>query len=421
MKAFLPLAFPIRAVASRRARASFSCNSTLTERRTVTTRAPGRGNPGPPPTIGYAPLPNRKLIAIAGVDAPKFLQGLITASIYKPGAPSPEEVRSEGFYTAFLTAQGRVLHDVFIHPNPQFHGITDVQSKGVLPEQSFLLEVGDSHVEALFALIRRYKLRSSFVHRKVEQEDCFVYSYWNESFSDPTGVPEHLSKYGKGAYITRDSRAPDLGWRVITNNKRELKVDAEKCPRRVYTVRRFLRGVAEGPGEIIPDKTLPLDANIDLMGGIDFRKGCYVGQELTIRTKHRGVVRKRILPCMVYGEDEPMPQELVYRATPENELGAASVPSKTDIVMVGSTRKRQTGNWIGGIGNVGLAMCRLQPMTNIELPGESADAPFDTSSEFMFKWEGREGKHLKVKPFVPDWMRQKLAQNTSHSQPTQPQ
>ncbi|KAH6661177.1 hypothetical protein BKA67DRAFT_509104 [Truncatella angustata] len=420
MKAFS--APTIRAVTRRRvAKLPFVRDTRLPRSRCLATQAGEAGNLNSPPAIGFAPLTDRKLIAIAGVDATKFLQGLITASIYKPGAPSPEEPRDEGFYTAFLTAQGRVLHDVFIHPNPQLHGIAEAQRKGLVPEHSFLIEVADSQVNALYTLIRRYKLRSKFTHNKVNQEDLVVYSYWNETLSDPPGTPEGLASYGKEAHITRDSRAPDLGWRVLATGQQELRADAEECGLSTYKVRRMLRGVPEGPDEIVPDKTLPLDANIDLMGGIDFRKGCYVGQELTIRTKHRGVVRKRILPCMIYGEDEQIPQELVYRSIPGDGIVAANVPTKTEIGLVGGNKTRRTANWIAGIGNIGLAMCRLQPMTDIELPGESADAPspYDPSQEFMLKLgpssEGSAGKILKVRPFVPDWMRERLAQSVNHN------
>lgn len=447
MKSVSAAARPLQlasASASRRARpclvsnSSFRATTTAAElprRRcmaTQTSQQQQQQHPDPPPAIGRAPLPNRSLIAVAGVDAPKFLQGLVTASVYKQPAARPDEPRDEGFYTAFLTAQGRVLHDVFIHPNPQFHGLPDaVKSKGLAPGHSFLVEVSRSQVDALFALMRRYKLRSSFVHRKVELDEASVSSYWNEPFLSTTtaatadrdgsdAMPEDLSRNAKEAYITRDSRAPDLGWRVITSGNKGLQVDVEQCPRKTYTVRRFLRGVAEGPGEIIPDKTLPLDANIDLMGGVDFRKGCYVGQELTIRTKHRGVVRKRILPCVVYGEGESRPEALEYKPTAPGRLGAESVPSKTDIAPVSTTKKRPTGHWINGIGNIGLAMCRLQPMTDIELPGESAESPspYDPSNEFVLKWEAEGGQQLKIKPFVPDWIREKIAQS-AHGRPAQ--
>jgi transferase CAF17, mitochondrial len=417
MKPFPASPLPLRAVARRSARVSFINTSRLARRRYMATETTRRASPDAPPATGFAPLPHRRFIAIAGVDAPKFLQGLVTASIYKPGAGPAEEPRDHGFYTAFLTAQGRILHDVFIHPNPEFYGIEASKDKGLPPGHSFLIEVCDSQVDALFMLMRRYKLRSSFMHRKVAPEEYSVYAYWNEHFSDIVGVPEDLSQYGFGAYSTRDSRAPDLGWRVITNGKRELKLDAQECPRDTFMVRRFLRGVAEGPDELTPDKTLPLDANMDLMGGIDFRKGCYVGQELTIRTKHRGVVRKRILPCVLYGEDEPIPQQLAYRPASSEASRAEDVPSKTDIALVGNARKRQTGTWIRGVGNIGLAMCRLQAMTDIELPGESAEAPYNPNNEFALKWEADNGKQVKVRPFVPDWIRQLLAQNANHNRP----
>lgn len=435
MKAVSASTHPLRsavAASSRRARPSSSSSSfaaNCTRRRSLATQAsPTQQHPGPPPPTGYAPLPNRSLIAVAGVDAPKFLQGLVTASVYQQPPSPPDTPRGDGFYTAFLTAQGRVLHDAFVHPNPQHYGLSEAQARGLPPGCSFLVEVSRSQVDALFALMRRYKLRSKLVHRKVEPDEAFVYSYWNEAFSAANSgsssgdvLPEDLSRIGPGAYVTRDLRAPDLGWRVVTGGEgKELQVDADECPRKTYTVRRFLRGVAEGPGEMVPDKTLPLDANIDLMGGVDFRKGCYVGQELTIRTKHRGVVRKRILPCVVYADGEPRPTELEYKPATPGALGTENVPSRTDIGPVSTSKKRPTGHWINGVGNVGLAMCRLQPMTDIELPGESADSPspYDPETEFVLKWEAEGGRQLKVKPFVPNWIREKIAQG-AHSRPAQ--
>ncbi|KAI1840702.1 hypothetical protein JX266_013109 [Neoarthrinium moseri] len=418
MKSLLPARVFVRTPAVPSSRTPFICSSCrLSGRRFAATQA----GPSPPklPAAGYSPLSSRRLISIAGVDAPKFLQGLITASVYSKGT----ELRERGFYTGLLTAQGRVLHDLWIYPNPNHYGLADAHKSGLLPGQAFLIEVADSQVDTLMKLIRRYKLRSAVTHRKLELDECSVWTYWDESYHG-TEYPDKLPRHGSEAYVTADSRAPDLGYRVITPASNSLTVDAERLPEDVYQVRRYLRGVAEGPDEITPDKTLPLDANMDLMGGIDFRKGCYVGQELTIRTKHRGVVRKRILPCMVYGEDEPAPQDLEYRPAPGAASGALDVPGGTEIIRAGPQRSRRTGNWIHGVGNIGLAMCRLQSMTDVELPGENTETPFDPSQEFVFKSspseEGAEGaKKLKVKAFVPQWMKTRLAQsNTSHSRQT---
>lgn len=63
-----------------------------------------------------------------------------------------------------------------------------------------------------------------------------------------------------------------------------------------YTLHRLLLGVPEGVLDIPPAQAFPMDSNLDMMGGLDFRKGCYIGQELTVRTYHTGVVRKRVYP-----------------------------------------------------------------------------------------------------------------------------
>lgn len=146
------------------------------------------------------------------------------------------------------------------------------------------------------------------------------------------------------------------------------------------------------------------------MNGIDFHKGCYVGQELTIRTKHRGVVRKRILPCVVYPKDKPAPQTLAYHAgeatdaSPE-AITADMIPAETSIGRSGK-RGRSAGKWLKGIGNIGLGICRLEIMTDVVLPGEQAAATFSEGDEFVLEW-GEEGvkEGVKVKAFVPDWLR----------------
>ena len=160
-----------------------------------------------------------------------------------------------------------------------------------------------------------------------------------------------------------------------------------------------MKGGPEGQGEILKESALPQESNIDYMGGIDFRKGCYVGQELTIRTHHTGVVRKRILPVQLYNADERQPDELVY-----------SWDSKVMMPLQGANisrvdkKGRSAGKWIGGVGNVGLALCRLEIMTNTMLASESSQ--WKPDDEFKVAWdavEGRPAGEVKVKAFVPSW------------------
>ena len=148
---------------------------------------------------------------------------------------------------------------------------------------------------------------------------------------------------------------------------------------------------------------------MDFMGGIDYRKGCYVGQELTIRTHHTGVVRKRILPVMLYGKDEPMPSSLKY--LPETDLGfeggASSIPMATTIERF-EKRGRSAGKWLRGVGNVGLGLCRLETMTDVQVQGEAGG--YKEGDEFKLQWDmdSPDAKTVKVKAFVPSWHLTKL-------------
>jgi len=140
---------------------------------------------------------------------------------------------------------------------------------------------------------------------------------------------------------------------------------------------------------------------------VSFTKGCYVGQEMTIRTKHRGVVRKRILPCELYACEDAAPAELEYRPVISDSVGDASeVPAETSIGRVGR-KGRSAGKWLRGIGNVGLALCRLEIMTDVVLPGEGAAGAYQAGDEFVV--DAGEGMQVKIKAFVPGWMRDGLA------------
>jgi hypothetical protein len=122
---------------------------------------------------------------------------------------------------------------------------------------------------------------------------------------------------------------------------------------------------------------------MDIMHGIDFHKGCYVGQELTIRTRHTGVVRKRILPVQLYdgGQDAaPFVDAPVYDPTTPLPLP----PRGANISRVGARKGRSAGKFLGGVGNVGLALCRLEMMTDIVLTGERSQ--YSPLQEFKVAW-----------------------------------
>ncbi len=139
-----------------------------------------------------------------------------------------------------------------------------------------------------------------------------------------------------------------------------------------------------------------MNCNIDIMGGIDFKKGCYIGQELTIRTHHTGVVRRRILPVMLYERGTEPPSQLVY----DPSTTFAKVEHDAEIRR-DDVRKRATGKFIAGIGNIGLATCRLEQMSDLKVSGEGSS--FSPDDRFLV--QATDGREVGVKAFVPDWLR----------------
>ena len=209
-----------------------------------------------------------------------------------------------------------------------------------------------------------------------------------------------------------DGRAPDMGWRVVVAGDREFEGSGRQVEGGGYDARRMMMGVAEGQGEMLKEAALPQESNIDYMGGIDFRKGCYVGQELTIRTHHTGVVRKRILPVQLYpaeGDSGP-PDKLTY-----DQDTKIALPPKGSNISRTDKKGRSAGKWLGGVGNVGLALCRLEMMTDTVLTGEGSQ--WSPEHEFKVAWEPEEGKdrgEVRVKAFIPSWHRSRAEGQKLH-------
>lgn len=342
--------------------------------------------PPPPPPAGAAEISTRRLISLHGYETPKFLQGIVTNNV------RPES--TAGFYAAFLTAQGKVLHDTFIYPTPgsQWH-----RQQGADEEPGYLVEVDAEQADALMKHLRRHKLRSKFKLRLVEPGELSVWSLWREG---ERWTAHGQPKTEEGIISLTDCRAPGMGERLVLaeSQVQDALKEAETSTLDAYTIRRYLRGIPEGQREMPRDDCLPMNCNIDIMGGIDFKKGCYVGQELTIRTHHTGVVRRRILPVALYQHNSDVSERLQY----DSSLGIdASAINGVDIKRDGKL-KRSTGKFIAGVGNIGLGMCRLEQMTDLKVSSEPS--PYKTEDKFVIQENG-EDPELVVKAYVPDWVR----------------
>lgn len=207
----------------------------------------------------FAELESRALIAVSGPDWRSFLQGLLTQDVE---SLAPGEAR----LAALLTPQGRLLWDLFV----------------VGRDDGAWLDVARQHREAIVQRLSMYRLRA-----KVEiAPDAAAVS---ALFSDPPPQGEQP--------FVRDPRLPELGLRGYgATAPAGTRVSDEAA----YDAFRLSLG-APGPADWGSEKTYPIEANFDLLHGIDFKKGCFVGQETTSRMKRRGQIKTRMLPLVFEG------------------------------------------------------------------------------------------------------------------------
>ncbi len=220
-------------------------------------------------------LPGRGFIAIEGADARDFLQGVVSNDVMKV-------TPNQAIWAAFLTPQGKYLHDFFL-----------LECDGAL-----LLETAAARLPDLLRRLKLYKLRS-----KVELADVseawHLRVVWGEGASDHFGLksePGTAVALAEGAGVAMvDPRHQGVGVRCWVRNEAPLEGVAEGSASD-YEQARIGLGLPDGGRDMEIEKALLLENGFDELGGVDWRKGCYMGQELTARTKYRGLVKKRLLP-----------------------------------------------------------------------------------------------------------------------------
>lgn len=358
------------------------------------------------------------------------------------------------FYSAWLNARGRMLFDTFLYR-------TAFPSQDGAPErEGYFIELDQMEVTNLRHHINKRKLRAKVKMRELPPEELSVFSVWADDVAALWRGQSLISPAEVGAangtevgvpMVFHDPRAPGMGLRMLCAPDRvgetlaqlsrmggssgsvanAASVAAEAAaagPTTTlsYTLRRFLLGVPEGSTEIYYDGAFPMECNMDLMGGTDFHKGCYLGQELTIRTHHTGMVRKRLLPVQLHQQSATNPSEDQHSGTAEgtdegqqkdeksmmpvyDQKSTLPVPTTGSFIKNPANRNRTVGEFIRGIGNVGLAMCRLEMMTDLELAGSAMGRP-GPDAKFVVT-DVQQGNSLMVTPFVPPWLREFIAKD----------
>ena len=235
-------------------------------------------------------LEDRGVLRVSGDDAPVFLQGLVTNDVgsLAPGAAC---------YSALLSPQGKLLFD-FI-----------VQRESGEPA-SFLLDCAADQAAALATRLGFYRLRA-----KVRIEDLSselgVGAFWG-------GEPD--AKLPGAAFP--DPRDPRLGFRAILPRPAATALGAAAVA--AYEAHRIALGVPKGGADFSYGDAFPHDVNMDVLHGLDFEKGCYVGQEVVSRMRHRANLRKRIVRVSFKGTAPTPGTPVLDGEMPVGLLGSAA-------------------------------------------------------------------------------------------------
>ncbi len=255
-------------------------------------------------------LPDRGVVKVGGEDARNFLNGLVTTDVtlLRPGL---------GRFGALLTPQGKIITDFLITEAPAGHG------------GGFLIDAPRALAPGLATKLGFYKLRA-----KVTVEDLSdslgVLAAWD---GEPAMKPD-LS--------FADPRDNALGWRILVPEELKQKVadliGADLEDSAAYEAHRIACGAPRGGLDFIYGDAFPHETNMDRLHGVDFDKGCYVGQEVVSRMQHRGTARTRTVKIILDG--------------PSPESGATILAGDKSVGTMGSTA-----------GEIGLALVRTDRVT----------------------------------------------------------
>ena len=283
-------------------------------------------------TALYVPLDDRGVVSVDGPEAGAFLQGLISNDIERV-----TEARS--IYAALLTPQGKFLHDFFV----------------LRQGDGYLLDCEGPRIGDLGGRLVAYRLRADIELADATEDFRVVALFGGEgadgSFDLAPG--EGGAAPCEGGTLMRDPRRAALGLRAVLPRGADLafleQAGFAKGHVADYERHRIAHGAPDGSRDMEVGRATLMECGFEALNGVDFEKGCYVGQELTARTKHRGLVRRQLAPVAL---DGPLP------------------PNGTPI-MAG---EREVGEIRSGLDDAALAVLRLERIAAAAEAGEPLTA-----------------------------------------------
>ncbi|MDD1530581.1 folate-binding protein [Bradyrhizobium sp. WBOS7] len=239
-------------------------------------------------------LPDRGVVKVAGEDARNFLNGLVTTDLdrLKPGL---------GRFGALLTPQGKIIVDFLITEVPAGHG------------GGFLIDCPKALAESLATKLKFYKLRAKVT---VENLDLGVLAAWD---GQPAAQPD---------LAFADPRNDALGLRILIPEDLKQKlsdlIGADLVDAAEYEAHRIALGVPRGGLDFMYGDAFPHETNMDRLAGVDFDKGCYVGQEVVSRMQHRGTARTRSVQVLLDGASPEAGATILAGDKPVGTIGSTS-------------------------------------------------------------------------------------------------
>jgi tRNA-modifying protein YgfZ len=283
-------------------------------------------------------LDDRGLLAVGGDDRVQFLQGLVSNDMNNVGS-------GHAVYAALLTPQGKYLHDFFIFDHDMSGG-------------ALLLDCERARLEDLKKRLAIYKLRSRVTLEDNSDKFSIAALFgpdWRQGFM--VGEAAGAAAPFVGGIVCVDPRLAEAGGRaVLPRNEAEaalVKAGLKKSTAADYDRLRLRLGLPDGSRDLVVDKSILLESGFDELNGVDWKKGCYMGQELTARTKYRGLVKKRLMPVVLDGPPPEPGTPVMLAGREAGELRSAAATEN---------------------GGIALALLRLESLVEADKVGGAMEA-----------------------------------------------
>ena len=274
-------------------------------------------------------LDDRAVIRVSGEDAREFLQNIITNDVTRVSG-------GQAIWAALLSPQGKYLHDFFV----------------IAVNDALMLDCEKARVDDLMGRLRRYRLRSKVEIGDVSEDWAVAALMGTDADADALVGSEGRGGPFNGGVCYVDPRYGGMGARALVPRAAVAELLAagfEKMAPGIHDYTRLCLGIPDGSRDLTIDKALPMENGFDALHGIDWDKGCYVGQEMTARMRYRATVRRQLLPVAIEG----------------------AVPQPGTPIMLAD---REAGEMRSSAQNMGLALLRIDALANLNGDGDRLTA-----------------------------------------------